>query len=431
MGVVSAKSALYETYKKSLFKYISQPLYRTSLFIMVTQVCIAGFGFVFWILAAKFYTKEAVGVATALISSMSLIIFLSRLGLDQSIIKFSARNDSTIYSTSIIITTFITIIFGIIFVLGDWIWAPSLQIVNNYLYIFLIYLAAYSLQTIISTCFISLKKVGYYLSIYLVDGSRVFLLGLLISLGSMGIVSAMGIATMLSASLSFFFLRKCKVNLGNINTAFLKESFNFSIFTYLAGLLQYTPNLILPLLVINVLGAKYTAYYYIDYTIASTLLFIPLAFSTSLFVEGCNGVSLKEGTLKSIIAIFLLLIPSIAILYYLSGHLLGFVGKDYQEGLDLLKILLISEFLISTNYIYFTVKKVCNDIRSLLLFNIVTISLLLGLCYVFMIRFGLIGIGYAFFSYGLISNVLIILEILLFNKKSIDQFAKIFIGFSK
>lgn len=427
MGVASAKSALYETYIVKLLKYISRPLYKTSFFIMITQICIAAFGFAFWILAAKFYTKEAVGIATALISSMSLIIFLSRLGLDQSIIKFSAKNDVSIYNTSIIITTFVTVIFGIIFVLGDWIWAPSLQIVNNYLYIFLIYLVAYSLQTIISTCFIALKKVGYYLSIYLVDGSRVFLLSLLISLGSMGIVSAMGIATILSASLSLFFLRKCGVNLGNINQAFLKESFNFSIFTYLAGLLQYSPNLILPLLVIDVLGAKYTAYYYIDYTIASTILFIPFAFSTSLFVEGCNGVSLTENTLKSILAIFLLLIPSIAILYYLSGHLLGFVGRDYQEGLDLLKILLISEFLISTNYIYFTVKKVCNDIRSLLLFNIITIFLLLGLCYVFMIRFGLIGIGYAFFSYGLVSNVLIISEILLFNRKLLVSSLKIFI----
>jgi len=33
----------------------------------------AGFGFIFWMLAAKLYPKEDVGIATSLISSMALL----------------------------------------------------------------------------------------------------------------------------------------------------------------------------------------------------------------------------------------------------------------------------------------------------------------------------------------------------------------------
>ena len=42
------------------------PLYRNSMYLMATSVVSAGFGFLFWILAAKLYPKEDVGIATAL-----------------------------------------------------------------------------------------------------------------------------------------------------------------------------------------------------------------------------------------------------------------------------------------------------------------------------------------------------------------------------
>ena len=49
------------------------------------------------------------------------------------------------------------------------------------------------------------------------------------------------------------------------------------------------PNLILPIMVLNVLGAEQAAYYYIAYAIAALLFMIPGAISTSLFVEGSHG----------------------------------------------------------------------------------------------------------------------------------------------
>jgi len=56
-------------------------------------------GFVFWMLAAKLYPKEDVGIATALISSMSLVL-LSIFGLDFYIIHFFPEKDkNNIFST--------------------------------------------------------------------------------------------------------------------------------------------------------------------------------------------------------------------------------------------------------------------------------------------------------------------------------------------
>lgn len=65
--------------------HLRDPLFKNSLFIMLTSVSSAGFGFIFWMLAAKLYSPQDVGIATVLISSMALLILLSRFGLDFSI----------------------------------------------------------------------------------------------------------------------------------------------------------------------------------------------------------------------------------------------------------------------------------------------------------------------------------------------------------
>ena len=57
---------------------------------------------------------------------------------------------------------------------------------------------------------------------------------------------------------------------------------------YLAGLFVAAPNMILPIMVLNVLGAEEAAYY-LAYAIASLRFMIPSAISTSLFVEGATA----------------------------------------------------------------------------------------------------------------------------------------------
>ena len=66
---------------------LSDPLYRNSLFMAFTSVFNAGCGFFFWMIAARLYTVEQVGLATALISALGLVVLLSRLGFDVSAIR--------------------------------------------------------------------------------------------------------------------------------------------------------------------------------------------------------------------------------------------------------------------------------------------------------------------------------------------------------
>jgi O-antigen/teichoic acid export membrane protein len=382
------------------------PLYKNSLFIMLTSLSAAGFGFFFWIVAAKLYHKEDIGIATALISSMNLLILLTRFGLDVSIIRFFPEKDkSSIFSTSTIITTFFTVLLGIIFILGIDRWSPELGILSSLqnAILYILFLTASSIVSITSNSFTAVRRAdfGFYQS--LIIGSRVVILIPFAFLEIIGIFGAVGVSFIIAGIFSLLSLTRSGIKpILKIDRGFLNESFHFSAGNYIAGLFMAAPAQIMPIMVLNVLGAEETAHYYIAYTITSLLFMIPIALSTSLFVEGSHGEGLKKTTVKSIRATFLLLIPAAVLLYFIGGWLLGLIGKDYAaNGLELLRILVLSSFFMSICYIYMSIKKVQRDLKRLIHLSGLIFGLLTGLGYIFMLWFGVVGIGYAYVvTYG-------------------------------
>ena len=77
------------------------PLYLNAAYLMLANLANALFGFVFWIIAARLYTAEAVGVASAILSAASLLTMLSSLGLGYGLIRFlKSSNNPTILINS-------------------------------------------------------------------------------------------------------------------------------------------------------------------------------------------------------------------------------------------------------------------------------------------------------------------------------------------
>jgi len=67
--------------RKELKQHLSNTLYKNSFFIMLTSTSSAAFGFIFWMLAARLYPQQDVGLASAVISAMSCVF--SVFGLDK------------------------------------------------------------------------------------------------------------------------------------------------------------------------------------------------------------------------------------------------------------------------------------------------------------------------------------------------------------
>jgi len=246
----------------------------------------------------------------------------------------------------------------------------------------------------------------------LVVGSRIIFLFPLVFLGSLGVFGAVGISFLFAVIFALFVISRLGVKPSiKIDKKFLNDSLHFSAGNYFAGLFLMAPNQLLPIMVLNVLGASKAAYYYISYMIASLLFMIPNAISMSLFVEGSHGESLRKTTIKSLAAIFLLLIPTVVLLYFAGGWLLSLVGKDYVEGISLLRIMVLTSIFVAITSVYFSIKRIQKDIKGLIFISGLIFLLLPILGYIFMLQFDLVGIGYAWIvSYGISAFIIKVSE---------------------
>jgi O-antigen/teichoic acid export membrane protein len=88
-------------------------------------------------------------------------------------------------------------------------------------------------------------------------------------------------------------------------------------------------------------------------------------------------------------------VPSIILIYVFGGTVLEVFGQEYVEALPLLHILVLSSFFVALHSLLIPILNVKMKISSLVKMNIIRFCLLLGLSYVFINDYGLIGFGYA------------------------------------
>jgi O-antigen/teichoic acid export membrane protein len=401
---------------EEILYHLRDPLFRNSLLLMLSAVSGAGFGFIFWMLAAKLCSPQDVGIATALISSMALLVLISRFGLDASIIRFFPNNDkSRIFSTSLLLTTSFAVLFGVIFIAGVDIFSPELSLLKSpqNATLFLIFLAANSAAVLTAVSFVAIRKAEFQFLQSIVVGSRVLALIPLIPLGAIGIFGAVGASFVLAGLLALVLLARSGVRPNFvIDRRFLGTAFHFSVGNYLADLFMIAPNMILPIMVLNTLGAEPAAYYYIAYAIASLLFMIPVAIGTSLFVEGSHGEALKRGVVKSLVAIFSLLVPAVAFLYTCGGWVLGMVGANYAAGgVEVLRAMVVASLFVGVNQVYFAIKRVQRDVTGIVVLSGVIFGLLVGFGYLFMGMYGVVGLGYAWVVGSGVGAAVVVVEV--------------------
>ena len=64
---------------------------QSSLFMMGSTALTAGLGFLFWGLVAHHYSTDRVGLATSLLSALSLISYLGLFGLNNTVVRHPAE----------------------------------------------------------------------------------------------------------------------------------------------------------------------------------------------------------------------------------------------------------------------------------------------------------------------------------------------------
>lgn len=394
--------------EKNPFRFIPEDsLYKNSIYLMIGTFVMSIFGFLFWMINARLFTAEQVGLAITIISVMSLITSFSALGLGAGLIRYlpnSERKNEKI-NTCFTLIAIVTIIITTFFLLSLESFSPKLLFIKENVvlaFIFIIFMVFASFNGLIDSIFLAYRSAKYTLlknSVFSV--LKIIFPFMLVSLGAYGIFGSYMLSLIIGFIVSVFVL----IYKFDYKPRFvfydkiIRKIGKYSFGNYVAGFISSLPTLLLPLIITNMLAPETSAYYYMAMMIANVLFIIPQATSSSLFAEGSyNEKQLKYLVKKAIKIISLFLIPGIIILIFFGEYGLLLLGEDYStQGYMLLNLLAISGVFIGINSIFSALLRVKKRIKTLIKINIFYAILILGLSYMFMIKgTSLLGIGYAY-----------------------------------
>jgi len=396
------------TSREKLKQFVAIPLYSNAFYLMLNTGVMALFGFFFWIVVARFYTEAEVGLGSAIISAMSLLSIISLVGLNISLVRFLPHADKPqeLINSCYTLGGIISLAVAGIFLAGLGFWSPALAFVNQnavFASAFIVFTILWTLQSLVNYTFVARRRAGFVLSKNTIFSvlKLAFPILFVLFFHTFGIVASWGIAMAVALAVSIFvFLPKVQDSykpLPTLKLSLLKDMWRYSSGNYLADLFSTCLPFILPLMVVNVLGAEQNAYFYIAWMMAGLLFAIPVAISTSLFAEGSHFEDkLKENVTKSLKFTYLLLVPAVIVLILAGKWVLLAFGQSYSaNGLHLLWVVGVSSLPLALTHIYSGILRVTGRIKELVaIWGCIVLVVLLG-SYLIMPVTGIIGIGYA------------------------------------
>jgi len=236
---------------KELKMHLKDPLFKNSYYILLTSGSISFFGLVFWIIVARFYSPENVGLASAILSMSQLICAFSTLGLNYSVIRFFSQRDDRIkmINSCFSLVGLSTMIFTIIVIITLPYWSPTLlSLRENYFLLvsFAVLTVLYSLFSLQSNVFIAARVMKLsFLQNLIFNLLRTPLPLFFISFGVLGIVSSWTVATAIAFLIgSLWLIPKVLPEYKRVlklNKRILLEIMPYSFGNYVSGVLGSLP----------------------------------------------------------------------------------------------------------------------------------------------------------------------------------------------
>src|SRR5260370_9261626 len=325
------------------------------------------------------------------------------MGLESSLTRYLSKfvNKNELINSLFVIVAIFALLASVIFLLGLQVFSPQLLFLrSNFFYIFslTIVIILCSWNNVVESIFMAFRATGNILiKNIIISILKLVLPFALIAFGTYGIFasSASALALGVLAGLIILFIKfKIKFSI-SVNFSLIKEYSVYSISNYMVSFMLSMVSLVLSVVILNVLSAKYAAYYYVASTIQSVLLVIPMVAEQALLTEGShNETELKKHVKKAIAMILVILIPATAIIVLFGNILLQFFGKSYAiEAFQFLQLYSVSTIFTALLLIANAIMNVKHKIKTLVISNIIAAVLTLGLSYAF-ISGKLVGIGW-------------------------------------
>ncbi len=390
---------------------LRSPLTRNGYALVLNAALTSALGFLFWILAARLYTAEQVGLGAAMLNMLLIIGNTAQFNLGNVLNRFlpvaGTRTSKLIlfsYGVGVAAAFFISACF--VLVVG--IFAPSLGFLSQDPWVSCWFVAASAAWTLFAlqdcalagmrqSAWIPLENAVYAISKI---GLLVFLAGTA-PMGS-GIFAAWitPLPVIIVGINLFIFFRLIAHNspnfepIADINMPGLLRFFGWDYLGNVALILALGGA---PLMVLNVVGPAATASYQLAWTISYSLYLIGRSMGISLLAESAADQD-RIDTLTSDTFVHSVILLTVALLIVFAGAplIMSLFGPYYvKEGVGLLRVLALSSMVWSLVTIYLAVARARGDLVMVAIVQIATLILALGLGAPFLYLMGAFGMGLA------------------------------------
>jgi O-antigen/teichoic acid export membrane protein len=408
--------------------HMRMPLYRNAYALIISGAATSGLGLLYWTLAARYYPASDVGLNSAVLSAMLLLSGISQLGLNSVLFRFvplAGRSTNRLVGYAYFVSVSVAAVMGVAFCLGvDW-WSPALGFLHSnrvWLVSFVLANMIWCIFALQDSVLTSLRQALWVPIENTTFGMTkiVLLVALAVPLQHSGLFASWIVPAALTLlPINWLIFRRLVPQHIQATDDLAKPIIPSQIVKYVSGnylgtLFAVASTTLLPIIVTNQVGASATAYFFLPWTILTSLQMIALNLTTSLTVEAAlDRTQLRAFCLRVLSQTWRLLVPLVAIILLGAYYILLIFGNAYAaRGTDLLRLLALSTLPNIAVALSISIARVQNRPGLIALIQGSLCGLVLGLSFILLPVWGITGIGLGWLIAQTVVALALVLKVL-------------------
>jgi O-antigen/teichoic acid export membrane protein len=339
----------------SLATHLREPMRRSAYALIVGTGLTSILGMIFWVLAARLLTSEAVGTGTALTSAMIFLATVSTLGLGNTLVRFLAPAGAK--ARPVILACYglcasTATLTALIFIAGQPWWASELGFLRHNLLSAVVFVFATSVWVIFvleDRVLVGLRRASW---VPLTNGIhsvvKIALLPLLTASAGYALFTTFALPALpIVLVVTVFIVRmpsqasRAPEPVENLRVSHL---FRFALTDYFSSLLWLATTDLMTLVVLDQMGPQQSAYYFMSFTIAYSLYLVTSNVGSAFVAEAAQFPNRTIALARNALRHAALLVVPLALIGVVIAPLgLRILGREYStNGTILLRLLLLS-----------------------------------------------------------------------------------------
>nr|WP_234335299.1 MULTISPECIES: lipopolysaccharide biosynthesis protein [Streptomyces] len=384
-------------------------LFKNAYFLMLSTGVSAVLGLGFWLVAARYYTEEAVGQGSAAIAAMRLLASITATTMIGAVVRFvprAGRETGRLVWGTYVASSLIVALAAAVFLLTLDAWGASYAPLGTPMAgaVFVAACVAWALLTLQDGVLTGLRKAEWVPA-----GNAVFSGGKLILLVVFaGTLPVLGIFVSWAVAIAFSTLplgwlifrrlipRQVEAD-GDKEPPKVKDMRRFLAGDSLGALFSLAMINLLPVMVAVRFSAAENGYFYVAYTVGGTMEFMAINMASSLTAHASHDPrQLADGVRGALRRMTLLLVPVVLVLVVFAPQILTPFSPDYAEhGSTVLRLLALGALPRVVVELYIGVLRVQGRTGVLAALQGAMCALVLGSAAVLFTPSGIAGAGWA------------------------------------